>query len=1004
MDFSNLPNTIESIDKLNEVINVSTSNDEVLEASFYLAKIYYELKQYDEAIKVIVKNINNETKKNNYALYHKFFDLIIEIYTNTYNLNDAIKWINKKRENLAVFDNYKADILLLNVYIKDEDLVKSVSIATKILTEQIDVDEKTNVLKYLIDVYLKEEKYDDALTYIRKLKENTYELDDYNYYYALYYEAYSLYMVKEYKSALKLNNECIDNRMFISDELAVKVYVLDLMIHIGLEEYKKAILKESEYESTVLDASYIDKYNFFKACINLYTIEHNKPSLDLYQERLNRLEKPTDLERKKIRIDLKPVKLKEEVKVEPNKDNYKDDKQVIYSIVSSIITLEEKILLKGIKPKLRDNLLSILDELNVLVPFEVCVIVLNNRAFSGFYYKKNRLYERTYKDIKNTVVYEVMKHKAEQIYPTRDDLAGKRDIYLDNLYENTDIDSVIALPVLSNDKVNAVIYFYTFDSSLSSGYNYELLKFASTLIGDRIINKDTVEELKVENNAYLNAFMEADVPLKYMVNDDIYLNNKAKELLKQKAKLKLNEYMINISSEDYKPYKEFLENNVEEFKYRYDDIDILEKKKVVGNEIISILSNNSLFVSLEKKENELIYLDTETRVKNMYSLKKDLNEFINKEKFSILYLNIKTYSRIVECYGSEYSSRVIRNTAMYLKEFFNSEYIYHFNRDEFYVIVDGINDSRTIEKKCLELIDYLRLNVNKNVSRIEARFNVGALRYRSQTLVKDIELILDYVGFALKKASTSPNSFAYFDPELYKEDFNDTSVIANINEAIDHNKVEVSYNQVIDLKQMTTSFYRINPVIPSLNIKKEELLNVIQLRGLQFKLEILMIRKSISEILRIYDKKKKYVRISLSISYDTLLHKDFKAFMKRLIVDNKLPKGLVIFDLIGKRKDISSEVAELSNMGIRFMSANIEDAMYFDINYFRVSYLLPHLTTTKGKLVLDSLKQMSEPLNMKLIIDGIEKNELYIVKEHEIDLVSYGKELLIDDILKKMED
>ena len=40
----------------------------------------------------------------------------------------------------------------------------------------------------------------------------------------------------------------------------------------------------------------------------------------------------------------------------------------------------------------------------------------------------------------------------------------------------------------------------------------------------------------------------------------------------------------------------------------------------------------------------------------------------------------------------------------------------------------------------------------------------------------------------------------------------------------------------------------------------------------------------------------------------------------------------------------------------------------------------------------------------KLIIDGIEKNELYIVKEHEIDLVSYGKELLIDDILKKMED
>ena len=62
MDFSNLPKTIESIDKLSEVINVSTSDDEVLEASFYLAQIYYELKQYDEAIKVLVKNINNDNK------------------------------------------------------------------------------------------------------------------------------------------------------------------------------------------------------------------------------------------------------------------------------------------------------------------------------------------------------------------------------------------------------------------------------------------------------------------------------------------------------------------------------------------------------------------------------------------------------------------------------------------------------------------------------------------------------------------------------------------------------------------------------------------------------------------------------------------------------------------------------------------------------------------------------------------------------------------------------
>ncbi|MBP5445273.1 MAG: EAL domain-containing protein [Acholeplasmatales bacterium] len=1003
MDFSNLANTIESVDKLNDFINVSDSKDEVLEASFYLAKIYFEIKKYDEALSTITKNITDDIKKNFNEYYHKFIDLLIKIYTDTYNLNDAIKWINKKRENLGVLDIYKADILLLVVYIKGNEEMKAITLCNKLLKEQIDLEEKTFILKYLIEYYLHNNDFDNALTYIRKLKENTYELDNYNYYYALYYEAYCLFNFNELQESMKLNDECLENRMFTTEELSIKSYILDLKIHIALGEYKKASLIETEYESTIMDSNYYDKLDFFNACIDLYTKDYNKPSLEIYKERLSRLEKPTNESIDHYRINLKPIKIKEEKEV-VKVDNYKDDKKTVYSIITNFLSLSNNVVEKGIKPKLRDNLLVVLDELSKYVGFEVCVIVNNNRAFDGFYYKKNRLYEKDFKDIRNTVIYDSIKHKSEQIYPTREDLKNKRDIYLDTLYEQTNIDSLISFPILKNYEVVVVIYFYAFDQSLSLGFNYELLKYASIIIGDRIINKNTLIDIKGENNSYQNAFNNADVALKYISGEEVYLNNKATELLKVKNKLKLNEFMINISSDDYKAYREYLSSDVEDFKYRFNELDLLEKKKMVGKDIISILEDNSLFANLERKENELIYLDSETRVKNMYSLKKDLNTFMQKEKFSIINLNIKTYSRIVDCYGIEYAKRLIRNTAMYLKEYFNTDYVYHFNRDEFYCIIDGINDSRTVEKKCIELIEYLRLNVNKNSSRIEAKYNVGALRYKSQTLIKDIDLLLDYVGFAMKTASQSPNSFAYFDLEEYKKAFNDTSMIANINEAIDNNKIGVSYNQVIDLKNMTTSFYRINPVIVQLNATRKEILDVVALRGLSFKLEILMIRKSISEILKVYNKEKRYIRISINVTYDTLLHPEFIPFMKRLVIDNKLPKGLVIFDLIGKMKDVSKEIEALSNMGVRFMSGNIEDCMLSTINYFRVSYILPHLKTPKGMAVLESLKQMSEPLNMKLIIAGIEKDEIGMLKEYEIDLVSYGKDLLLDDILKKMED
>ena len=344
MDFSKLSKTLDSIDKLKEFINVSTSIDEKLEASFYIAEIYYELKMYDDSIKTIIKYINDDIKKNNNAYYHKYLDFLIKIYADTYNLNDAIKWINKKRDNLAVLDIYKADMLLLDVYIKANEEIKALSLAKALLNEQIDIKEKTEILKYLSKYYLKLEKYDDALVYIRKLKENTYELDNYNYYYAIYFESYCSYKVKEYKTALKLNNECLDNVMFITDELLIKCYILDLMITIALEDYKKAILKESEYESTILDSTYEDKFDFFNACIDLYTKDYNKPSLELYKERLSLLEKPDEDYIIKHRIDLKPIKIKEE-KEEKKEDNYKEDKNTIYSIINQMNEITSNALL-----------------------------------------------------------------------------------------------------------------------------------------------------------------------------------------------------------------------------------------------------------------------------------------------------------------------------------------------------------------------------------------------------------------------------------------------------------------------------------------------------------------------------------------------------------------------------------------------------------------------------------------------------------------------------------
>lgn len=998
----NLPLKKDSISKVESFISVATNQDELVNASFFLCKIYEHLEMYDEAVTKLLELLNEEIKKKYPYVYQDVLDMLIRIYSSTLNYDDAIKYIFKKRDTLAVFDIYKANLMLIDIYLSQGKMVEAITLCESVLKEDLSDNEKYETYKKLIRIYLEDKEYDIALKYVRYLKESSYGLDENNYYYALYYEAYATYMVKEYQTSSKMLKECLENRMFFDNELLVRIYVLDLKIHIALKEYKRAVVNEAEYEPDVLNSSDDVQNDFFDACIELYTNLENKLSLEMYQERKRKIK---DKKQKKSITVKKVIKEIKEVKSEVVKKEltYKDDNKGIYHVIESMIKIQEATLNNKIVPKFRDILLPLLIVANKEIPFDEAIIYNVDNKCDSYYFKKERLYEKTF-NIRNTVIYDVLNSNTEMLYPLKSDLKGKIDLITNQVYEYTDVSCLMAFPIIDKE-IKAVCLFYAFSEKLINGFNYELLRFVCSLISDRMLNHQQIKDLRIENNMFANAFNYIDIPIKYMINKTVYLNNQARMLCKLPEKMDISEFMLSIKADDYQAYRNFLSDDSKEVTYHFNDIVLLEKaNKVIKDDkiIISTLFDDSVKELNEQHENEMLYIDYLTRLKNRHAFEKDIMDVIRDEKFSMLMLDINYFKKINDCYGVNYGDTVLRSTAFYLKEFFKTDMLYHFNADEFLVIISGNNDARSISNISHDLLEYLRLHVNKKSTRFEVTYSVGALRYKVQTLEHDPSKLLEYVNFALLEAKMQADHFSYFNQEKYRESFNMTSLVAHINEAIDLSKIGVKYYQVINVEKSMISYYEIKPYVLDLNVSSSEIMRVVNLRGLTVKLERFLIRKTIKEILFIFEKKKKYVRISLSLNYDTLLSDGFIPFMEKLYETYKLPNGLILFDIYGKKKDISGVVDKLRNLGVCLITSKIEDALLYNIDFFKVDYLLPHLESAKGKNTARALVSMCDELNAKLIVTNVQAKDLDVLKECKVAYASYEKELTMDELMKKM--
>lgn len=967
-DLYSLSVSYSSIEKIESFIAISKSTNKIdyLRAMILLAKFYSKLNEENKSIYLIEELFKEGFIKKNPLIAIDALDVLIEIYLNNEDYDEAIKYINKKHE-------YVGSKLYLYLY----DLVrfyhkkKAINEEKQAIIEMINIDMpddiRVDIYEKMIDILIFESSFSYAKMYSDELFIQLEIIDNQKAYIKnVYKNAYILYNLNDYSYLERL--ETIE----IADlEIDALRKILIIKTYLKLEDYKKCYYLESTFNESISKYNDYIKREFYQVAINLYTTKYNKDALEYYEDSLNKL-KLVKEDKRVAKKELKSILSLDEKKAKPD-----IAKEELYNLLSLTNELIEEYKNIKIDDQIRNILMYMSRILNKKINIRDIILIYND---SMWHYKKDRVYDKKIPLLTDTLFEPLFDKGEEIIFNEKADLISYNDIITNESFIRTDIENAYARPIKNNLKTIGGLVFYG-DSKLLKGFNYELLNIFSNLLELNILHSIDYNNKKNDFELYSYIFENINALIKYKVGNDIYLSNDLAKILKTNNHIDELTFYSKIDSNYINYYKEFFDKN-EALKYKINDRIYIEKIKKINEEIsISILSDITNEEIKNINEYNKVYKDYITGLKNRYQLESEFK--IDKKKMSIVIIDIANFKEINQLYGITKSDQVLKNIAKLLSDTFNYDNVYKLMSDEFLVILD-YNDQRAVKKN----LNIAFENINQQMKKIDYRLDIylqaGVVRYPTQKDEDRIDRLIHYASFAkrIAKEERKPNSskVSMFDSEQYRRYKDEDITTAHILEAINNNLIRINYTPIINKKSKRLHQYEITFLITNYDIPHEEIIKVARLRNILSSVEKYLFRKSIEQLNEIMTIYKKYYNILIPI---TKIDKEFLDMIKKYIAKSK-----VLVNAITLLVEDYTYVDELRNLGIHVAGKNISD-LFKGLDYYVVEY-----NDRMNEETIKSLYELCNSLNTKLIMINASSCK------YDIELTRLDSSITYDEVIK----
>ena len=384
-----------------------------------------------------------------------------------------------------------------------------------------------------------------------------------------------------------------------------------------------------------------------------------------------------------------------------------------------------------------------------------------------------------------------------------------------------------------------------------------------------------------------------------------------------------------------------------------------------------------------------IYKDQVTGKANYFQLKFDLED--RKHQNSIMMFNIKEFSKINLLYGHDCGDKIIKEITEVVEVIPNVQNVYRIYGDEFVAIFE------TSKKEIV--VETIKTRLHEN-----------------EFIVKDSSVLLSFYG-SVAEVTVHVLEHCEYGLMMSKHHYGDIIDVSKIEESVFYkyaneitlaqqlrlafldNRILTHYQPIMDLKTGKITKYEVLMRLQGIDsniLEPANFLDVLQEMYIYPEVTKLIIKNSFEFF------KENSLEFSVNISYADIINVDTKSFILALLKEYPEVSPRCTFELL-ENEAILNEVevndffSELHASGVKIALddfgvgySNYDTIFKFDIDYIKIDGSLTEsiLTSSKSKVLIESITTVARKLNAKVIVEFVSSKEIYdVISKMDIDYV-----------------
>lgn len=402
----------------------------------------------------------------------------------------------------------------------------------------------------------------------------------------------------------------------------------------------------------------------------------------------------------------------------------------------------------------------------------------------------------------------------------------------------------------------------------------------------------------------------------------------------------------------------------------------------------------------ESYENQLEYqanFDVLTDLPNRRHIDRHLKQDMlnhdrsdHRTKLAMFFIDLDGFKEVNDSLGHSAGDRILQESSQRLKKLFEDYkgYVARFGGDEFIATFECISRSKA-EDVAEEIINVFKESFSLNDSQLQLGCSIGVVIYPEDG--KSTEELIRKADAAMYKAKEAGrNTFAFFDQGMMHDILLNNTIKTKLQHAISEQKLEIHYQPLINLKDMTLAGFEALVRWEDEDLGKvrpDVFIPIAEKTGLIFDIDTWVFEKSIEQV---KEWRKDYGNdfiISINFSATNFHHrnltnwiKQHPIFLQRLDwVELEVTERLVLDDdpVVTKRID------QLLQAGLRF---SIDDfgTGYSSLGYIKkFSHILSKIkmdrvfvneiiNSSSDRALVKSIVTLADSLAIEVLAEGIE--------------------------------